>query len=55
MTKEGIYLFVAREGTVTAIMTKNEDGPHEESGKEPKKREIGSVVFSAMCGICDIV
>lgn len=28
---------VAREGTVTAIMTENEDSPHDESGKEPKE------------------
>lgn len=39
---------VTREGTMATIMAEDEDGPHDESGKEPKEGEVKAVKGCSM-------
>lgn len=44
MSEKRVDTLVTREGTMSAIVAEDEDGPHEESGEEPEKGKIESVI-----------
>ena len=48
MSEEGVDFLVPGKASMAAVMSKDEDGPHEEACEEPKEWKIGGMPFRAI-------